>query len=368
MLDALARLRLPAPRAAWSSAAVVVLRRRRRARRAAVADRLDPYGADDPATESVKADNLLEDAGYRDTGVIVLVEDVDVADAADASSGSRRSSAQLRATPRRRLGQPATTTPARAPSSPRDGDADLPRGRPEADRRQGSARTRRERIADRARRRARRHGRRAARSPRSRSTSRSSPTCARAELLAFPLLFLLSLLFFRSLVAALLPLLVGGLAIVGTFLMLRVASELGSISIFALNLITGLGLGLAIDYSLFIVSRYREEIATQRARARRRCGGRWPPPGAPCCLSSLTVAGGARLAARLPAALPLLDGDRRLAGRADRRRRSRWSSCRPSSPARRAGQRARARVPAAPRRARRAPGTERASGTGSRGS
>jgi RND superfamily putative drug exporter len=82
-----------------------------------------------------------------------------------------------------------------------------------------------------------------------------------AEMLAFPLLFLLSLLFFRSLVAAALPLLVGGLAIVGTFLLLRVASELGSVSIFALNLTTGLGLGLAIDYSLFVVSRYREEIA-----------------------------------------------------------------------------------------------------------
>ena len=82
-----------------------------------------------------------------------------------------------------------------------------------------------------------------------------------AEMLAFPLLFLLSLLFFRSGVAALLPLMVGGLAIVGTFLLLRIASEFGSISIFALNLTTGLGLGLAIDYSLFVVSRYREEIA-----------------------------------------------------------------------------------------------------------
>jgi RND superfamily putative drug exporter len=83
----------------------------------------------------------------------------------------------------------------------------------------------------------------------------------RAEMLAFPLLFLLSLLFFRSLVAALLPLLIGGLAIIGTFFVLRIASEFGSISIFALNLTTGLGLGLAIDYSLFIVSRYREELA-----------------------------------------------------------------------------------------------------------
>jgi RND superfamily putative drug exporter len=82
-------------------------------------------------------------------------------------------------------------------------------------------------------------------------------------MLAFPLLFLLSLLFFRSLVAALLPLMIGVLAIVGTFLILRVASEFASISIFALNLTTALGLGLAIDYSLFIVSRYREEIAKQ---------------------------------------------------------------------------------------------------------
>jgi RND superfamily putative drug exporter len=54
---------------------------------------------------------------------------------------------------------------------------------------------------------------------------------------------------------------IGGLAIVGTFLILRLASEFGSISVFALNLTTALGLGLAIDYSLFIVSRYREEIA-----------------------------------------------------------------------------------------------------------
>ncbi len=54
---------------------------------------------------------------------------------------------------------------------------------------------------------------------------------------------------------------IGGLAIVGTFLLLRVANEFVDVSIFALNLTTGLGLGLAIDYSLFVVSRYREEIA-----------------------------------------------------------------------------------------------------------
>jgi RND superfamily putative drug exporter len=83
----------------------------------------------------------------------------------------------------------------------------------------------------------------------------------KAELLAFPILLLLSFWFFRSLVAAALPLLVGGLSIVLTFVVLRVVSETVDLSIFALNLVTGIGLGLAIDYSLFVVSRYREEIA-----------------------------------------------------------------------------------------------------------
>ena len=78
---------------------------------------------------------------------------------------------------------------------------------------------------------------------------------AHAELLAFPFIFLLSLLFFRSLVAALLP------PLLGAFFVLRLVGEVIDISVFALNLVTGLGLGLAIDYSLFIVSRYREEAA-----------------------------------------------------------------------------------------------------------
>jgi uncharacterized membrane protein YdfJ with MMPL/SSD domain len=89
-----------------------------------------------------------------------------------------------------------------------------------------------------------------------------SSDLARAELMAFPLLFLLSLWVFRSLVAAFLPPLVGALSIVTTFLLMRVVdSEVTSLSIYALNLVTGIGLGLAIDYSLFMVSRYREELA-----------------------------------------------------------------------------------------------------------
>ena len=111
-----------------------------------------------------------------------------------------------------------------------------------------------------------------------------------AELFAFPILFLLSLLFFRGLVAAALPLLVGGLAIVGTFLLLSIAAELTSVSIFALNVVTGLGLGLAIDYSLFIVSRYREEIAKTGPglQAMKRT---MATAGRTVLFSSITVAG-----------------------------------------------------------------------------
>ena len=83
----------------------------------------------------------------------------------------------------------------------------------------------------------------------------------RAELIALPLLFLLSFLIFRGLVAAMLPPLVGLVTVAGALLGLRVASEMTPLSIYALNLVTGLGLGLAIDWSLFIVSRYREEMA-----------------------------------------------------------------------------------------------------------
>jgi RND superfamily putative drug exporter len=82
----------------------------------------------------------------------------------------------------------------------------------------------------------------------------------RAELIAFPLLLALSLLFFRGR-ATLLPLAVGVTTVLGTFLVLTVIDAVVfGLSIFALNLVIGLGLGLAIDYTLFLVTRYREEL------------------------------------------------------------------------------------------------------------
>jgi uncharacterized membrane protein YdfJ with MMPL/SSD domain len=117
-----------------------------------------------------------------------------------------------------------------------------------------------------------------------------SEDIARAELLAFPILFLLSFFVFRSLVAALLPLAVGGATIMLSFLGMRfVNGAIEPMSIYALNLITGLGLGLAIDYSLFMVSRFREELERDldTAAALRRT---MATAGRTVLFSSITVA------------------------------------------------------------------------------
>jgi uncharacterized membrane protein YdfJ with MMPL/SSD domain len=222
-----------------------------------VASRLDPYGADDPATDSVKAKQRLEDAGLRVPAVIVVVEDGPV-----AAASTRRRVEALEAIVRRRgdvasvSGWYDTHSPAfvshdrrstyfAVSLKPTEDKAWQEAGASIADRLSnrpgvlvGGAAVAQEQV-----------------------NKQIEQDLRKAEMLAFPLLFLLSLLFFRSLVAALLPAMIGLLAIVGTLLILRIASEFASISVFALNLTTGLGLGLSIDYSLFIVSRYREEIA-----------------------------------------------------------------------------------------------------------
>ena len=222
-----------------------------------VASRLDPYGADDPATETVQAKERLLDAGLRVPAVIVVVKDAPVAKAStrtrvEALERSIRQRADVKSV----TGYYDTRSPvfvskdkastyfavALKPTEDKPWQeagaaiADQLSSRPGVV--VGGAAVAQEQV-----------------------NKQVEEDLRMAEMLAFPLLFLLSLLFFRSLVASVLPLMIGGLAIVGTFLILRLASEFGSISIFALNLTTALGLGLAIDYSLFIVSRYREEIA-----------------------------------------------------------------------------------------------------------
>jgi RND superfamily putative drug exporter len=87
----------------------------------------------------------------------------------------------------------------------------------------------------------------------------------RIELYALPLLLLLSFLVFRGLVAALLPVVVGALSIITTLLLLNALTTVVDIDTFAINIVTGLGLGLAIDYSLFLVTRFREELNRRNA-------------------------------------------------------------------------------------------------------
>ena len=255
MFDFLARL--ANGKAKWVGLAAVVFFLFAGAVGGGVADRLDPYGADDPDTETVQAQERLEDAGLRVPAVIAVVEDAPVADPA-----TRQRVVALEREIRTRDDVASVTgyydTRSRAFVS-REGDstyfAVALKATEDKELQEVGAD-----IADQL-----------GEQPgvvvggfavaQEQVNKQVEEDLKKAEMLAFPLLFLLSLLFFRSLVASVLPLMIGGLAIVGTFLILRIASEFGSISIFALNLTTALGLGLAIDYSLFIVSRYREEIA-----------------------------------------------------------------------------------------------------------
>lgn len=95
-------------------------------------------------------------------------------------------------------------------------------------------------------------------------TSTIQEDLLRAELIALPVTLLLLVLVFGSAVAALLPLGVGIVAIIGTNAVLRGLTEFTDVSVFAQNLTTALGLGLAVDYALFIVRRFREELAAGR--------------------------------------------------------------------------------------------------------
>ena len=91
-------------------------------------------------------------------------------------------------------------------------------------------------------------------------SSKISKDLAIAESISIPLTFLLLLFIFGGLIASAMPLVVGLSAILGTFLILYLISLATGVSIFALNLTTGMGLGLGIDYSLLIVNRFREEL------------------------------------------------------------------------------------------------------------
>jgi len=252
-----------------------------------VAKHMSPYGADDPATESVQATNEFEHAAGRqiDPGIVALVSSGNVQSSA-ARQRVEQVASELRAQPHvaGAVSYYDTHDPAMVS---RDGRSTyvVAYFKPFSDR---QLKDDAQRIEDRfaSQRDVKLGGQQIANAQ---ANTQVGHDLAKAELLAFPFIFLLSLVFFRSLVAALLPPLLGGMAIVVTFLVLRIVASFADLSVFALNFVTGMGLGLAIDYSLFMVSRYREEAATSGfgADALRRT---LQTAGRTILFSSLTVA------------------------------------------------------------------------------
>ncbi len=96
------------------------------------------------------------------------------------------------------------------------------------------------------------------------ASRRSAADVEHAEELSMPALLVLLVIIFGSLVAAAWPLVIGGVAILGAFVVTRLLASVTDVSVFAINIITLIGLGLSIDYSLFMVSRFREELRAGR--------------------------------------------------------------------------------------------------------
>lgn len=92
-------------------------------------------------------------------------------------------------------------------------------------------------------------------------TSQVGKSLAIAESIAVPLILILLLFAFGSVVASLLPLAIGGIAILATFAELSILGSITSVSVYSISLTTQLGLGLGIDYALLTVSRFREQLA-----------------------------------------------------------------------------------------------------------
>ncbi len=120
-------------------------------------------------------------------------------------------------------------------------------------------------------------------------SSQISADLEHAEIITFPIVGFLLFIVFGGMVAALLPLLIGGIAILGAFAILRGLTSLTDISIFAVNVVTVTGLGLAIDYALFIVTRFREELAPDERNVRGALQRTLSTSGRTVLFSGLTV-------------------------------------------------------------------------------
>lgn len=100
------------------------------------------------------------------------------------------------------------------------------------------------------------------------------------ELVALPVSSVVLVWVFGGLLAATVPIAVGALCIVASMAVLRLLALVTDVSVLALNLCTALGFALAIDYTLLIVSRYRDELADGQTHNARWCAP-WPPRDTP---------------------------------------------------------------------------------------
>ncbi|WP_109506865.1 MMPL family transporter [Nocardioides speluncae] len=122
----------------------------------------------------------------------------------------------------------------------------------------------------------------------------ASEDLARAETISLPIVAVLSLIIFGSAVAAGMPVLVALVSVAGSMAVVRVISEFTEVSIFSMNIITLIGMGLAVDYALFVVSRFREELAhvpDDKDGVRRALTVTMATAGRTVLFSGLTVAG-----------------------------------------------------------------------------
>jgi uncharacterized membrane protein YdfJ with MMPL/SSD domain len=215
-----------------------------------VFDRVKPFGFQDPGSDSSRVNDRLEAA----TGLRVLPDIVLLVESPRQTSDELRAAAELRSIPE----VTRTLTPAENPRLiADDGKSALVLGFLDADTEDVPA------VGEVVR--ARFAGDPAITVGGTAVTAyelnqTTEDDLRRIELFAAPILLLLSLFVFRGFVAALLPLAAGAVSILTTLALLGLLTRWVDIDVFAINIVTGLGLGLAIDYSLFLVTRFRERL------------------------------------------------------------------------------------------------------------
>jgi RND superfamily putative drug exporter len=235
-----------------------------------VAKTLSASGFQDPTSESASATQLLTDKFQQgDVQLLIVVSTPDGIDSAAARAAGNNIVDQLRSSPRvAQVTSPWTAPPpAAADLVSRDHSSGLIVAgiRGDENQQQKSAKELSDQVAT-------GHGGVITVRPGGTAmvnvqiTEQSQRDLLVMESLAIPLSFLVLVWAFGGLVAAALPVAVGVMAILGALAVLRLISFATDVSIFALNLTTAMGLALAIDYTLLMISRYRDELADGASR------------------------------------------------------------------------------------------------------